>query len=215
LIATVGGPTEGDAVGDEEWEPGDPAADDEFEPTGGPPRPLPVAGGLTLGAFGTPPLVFVPSSSTPLAEDDPESPIPPAALWAMKYRRHLHLRLGRREQERLRSCLGEGDGAVYVIDDGGNHVMVSRLVGMDEEGSTYCLVGRIGEEAYDRYAAGEAAAERIFAESRELALCSVFAAPDAVSNVVVSETYSSVDEVPTEYLPPNPFLAFTEDAAPD
>jgi len=201
-------------VGDEEWEPGDLAADDEFEPTGGPPRPIPVAGGLTLGALGTPPVVFVPSTSTPLEEDDPESPIPPTALWAMKYRRHLHLRLGRREQERLRTCLGDGDGAVYLIDDGGNHAMVSRLVGIDDEGSVYCLVGRITEAVYDRYAAGEAAVEGIFAESRELALCSVFAAPDAVSNVVVADKYSSVDEVPPEYLPPSPFLAFTEDPPP-
>ena len=188
-------------------------ADDGFAPA-----PLPLAGGFSLGGLGTPPTVFVPHTSTPLHEDDPESPIPVPALWAMKYRRHLTL--SSRDPERLRERLGEGDGAVYVIDDGGRHTMVSRLVGMDEDGSTYCLVGRIKGDAYDRYAMGDADMDAIFDEARELALCSVFAAPDAVSNVIVAETYRSVRDVPPEYLPPQPFLEFVEegvleDAAPE
>jgi hypothetical protein len=173
------------------------------------PAPLPLAGGFSLGGLGAPPTVFVPHTSTPLHEDDPESPIPAPALWAMKYRRHLTL--SSRDPERLRERLGEGDGAVYVIDDGGRHTMVSRLVGMDEDGSTYCLVGRIKGDAYDRYAIGDADTDDIFDDARELALCSVFAVPDAVSNVIVAETYRSVADVPPEYLPPQPFLEFVED----
>ncbi len=175
------------------------------------PAPLPLTGGLSLGGLGTPPPVFVPKTSTPLHEDDPESPIPEPAQWAMKYRRHLTL--SSRDPERLRERLGEGDGAVYVIDDGGRHAMVSRLVGMDEDGSTYCLVGRIKGDAYDRYAIGDADLNAIFDEARELALCSVFAVPEAVSNVVVAETYRSVADITPEYLPPHPFLEFTEDGA--
>jgi hypothetical protein len=172
-----------------------------------------LAGGFSLGALGTPAPVFVPSTSTPLEEDDAESPIPPAALWAMKYRRHLTLTS--RDPERLRACLGEGDGAVYVIDDGGRHNMVSRLVGADEDGSTYCLVGRIRGEAYDRYATGESPLDGIFSESRDLSLCSVFAAPEAVSNVLVAESYRTLDDVPPEYLPPHLFLEFTDDTSED
>jgi hypothetical protein len=191
--------------------PGAADAEDGFAPT----TPLPLAGGFSLGGLGAPPPVFVPQTSTPLHEDDPESPIPPPALWAMKYRRHLRLTLSSRDQERLRERLGEGDGAVYLIDDGGRHAMVSRLVGNDEDGSTYCLVGRITGTTYDRYAIGEADTNGIFAEARDLALCSVFAAPEAVSNVVVAETYGSVADVPPEYLPPQPFLEFAEDPAPE
>jgi hypothetical protein len=203
-------PSEGEAV------PDDSADQGEIEPADGfAPGPLPMSGGFSLGALGTPAPVFVPSSSTPLEEDDSESPIPPAALWAMKYRRHLHLTLTRRDEDRLRACLGEGDGAVYVIDDGGKHNMVSRLVGIDEDGSTYCLVGRITGEAYDRCAIGESPLEGIFSQSRELSLCSVFAALEAVSNVLVVAEYATVDDVPSEYLPPHPFLEFRDDVSED
>ena len=198
--------------------PGDDGSGDEgeIEPADGfaaGPRPMP--GGFSLGALGTPAPVFVPSTSTPLEEADPESPIPPPALWAMKYRRHLHLALTRRDEDRLRARLGEGDGAVYVIDDGGKHNMVSRLVGADEEGSTYCLVGRITGEIYDRCATGDSPTEAIFSQARDLALCSVFAAPDAVSNVLVVEKYPTVDDVPPEYLPPQPFVEFRDDGSED
>jgi|HubBroStandDraft_1064217.scaffolds.fasta_scaffold16271_4 hypothetical protein len=188
-----------------------PGADDSGD--GFAPAPLPLSGGFSLGGLGTPPPVFVPQTSTPLHEDDPESPIPEPALWAMKYRRHL--RLSSRDPERLRERLGDGDGAVYVIDDGGRHTMVSRLVGVDEDGSTYCLVGRISGDSYDRYAVGEGDTNDIFEDARDLALCSVFAVPDAVSNVIVAETYRRVADVPPEYLPPQPFLEFAEDAAED
>ena len=201
---------------DDGW--GDNGSGDEGEtepPDGFAAPPLPLPGGFSLGALGTPAPVFVPSTSTPLEEADTESPIPPPALWAMKYRRHLHLTLTRRDEDRVRACLGEGDGAVYVIDDGGKHNMVSRLVGADEDGSTYCLVGRITGEIYDRCATGESPPEDIFAQSRDLALCSVFAAPDAVSNVLVVETYATVDDVPPEYLPPQPFLEFRDDVSGD
>lgn len=203
-------------MSEDRLEPGDADAQDEDEDEDGfAPSQLPLAGGFSLGGLGSPPPVFVPKTSTPLHEDDPESPIPEPALWAMKYRRHLHLTLSGRDQERLRERLGEGDGAVYVIDDGGRHTMVSRLVGIDEDGSTYCLVGRIAGAAYDRYAIGEADTDGIFEDARDLALCSVFAAPEAVSNVVVAETYGSVADVPPEYLPPNPFLEFADDPAAD
>jgi len=124
----------------------------------------------------------------------------------MKYRRHMHFALTGRDRERLRVRLGEGDGAVYVIDDGARHNMIGRLVGIDEEGSTYCLVGRITGEAYDRYGNGESRLVDIFAEGRDLSLCSVFVAPGAVSNVIVAKRYAVVGDVPREYLPPSPFL---------
>jgi len=155
--------------------------------------------------------VFRPKGSTPLEAGEPEDEdtIPDAALWVMKYRRHLRLGLHGREDERLRAVIGEGDTTAYVIDDGPRHYMVARLVGEDSEGLVYCLVGRIDLAAFELYANLDAPAEDVFADARDLAVCSVFDAPEDVSNVLLIATYRHVDEVPPDYLPPNPFLEFT------
>jgi hypothetical protein len=180
-----------------------------------PSEPPPTVPMYSSGFVGAPPPIFRPSTSTPLEEDEPEDLIPPAALWAMKYRRHLHLTLTPREDERLRDCLGGGDGAVYVIDDGGNHCMIGRLVGADEDGSTYSLVGRITAEAYERYAEARSPLEDIYSEAKDLSLCGVYAAPGAVSNVLAVEKYRGPGDVPPEYLPGRPFLEFADDETDD
>lgn len=180
-----------------------------------PSEPPPLGPMFPSGFMGAPPPVFRPSTSTPLEEDETEDLIPPAALWAMKYRRHLHLTLTSREDERLRDCLGVDDGAVYVIDDGGNHCMIGRLVGADQDGSTYCLVGRISAEAYDRYAGAGSPLEHIYSEAKDLSLCSVYAAPGAVSNVLVVERYRAPADLPPDYLPGRPFVEFTDDQTDD
>src|SRR5579871_3001516 len=90
----------------------------------------PSTGGVS-GIPGSPRTVFVPKTSTPLEEDDEGVAIPEAALWAMKYRRHVHIGLTRREEQRLRVKLAEGDEAVFAIDDGEKHRMVARVVGTD------------------------------------------------------------------------------------
>ena len=69
--------------------------------------------------------------STPLEEDEPEGIVPPSPLWAMKDRRHIqwHLLPSHERHERVRDCLGAGDWAIYVVDDGRHHVMLGRRVG--------------------------------------------------------------------------------------
>jgi hypothetical protein len=151
--------------------------------------------------------VFVPKTSTPLQEDATDSSIPAFALWSMKYLRHGHL-FGRAQTE-IRQSIGEGDHVIYVLDDGRNHCLVSRKVGTSPDGCTYCLVARIPIATYDALVAG-ATADSAFAEGRSFSLCAVFEAQDGVSNVAVSERYDAVDEVPAEYLPPNPPIWFAE-----
>jgi hypothetical protein len=162
---------------------------------------------LPARTWGSGTTVFVPKTSTPLQEDAADSSIPTFALWSMKYLRHGHL-FGRAGTE-IRQSIGEGDHVIYILDDGRNHCLVSRKVGASSDGCTYCLVARIPIATYDELVAG-ASPDSSFAEGRSFSLCAVFEAQDGVSNVAVSERYDAVDEVPAEYLPPNPPIWFTE-----
>jgi hypothetical protein len=193
--------TEGD-------EPTDPQNDPDFISEEGVGGAFVRGPGRTLtGMVGSPHPVFAPKESTPLQEDG-ESIIPTFALWAMKYRRHGHL-LSRVDVE-IREGFGTGDHAVYVIDDGRKHCMVGRKVGTSPDGCTYCLVAQITVDAYDRLVADDVAVEDIFVAAREFALCAVFEAEQAVSNVTLVQTFTGYDEVPPEYLPPSPSIEFTE-----
>jgi hypothetical protein len=157
--------------------------------------------------WSSPTPVFVPKTSTPLQEDTADAALPTFALWAMKYLRHVHI-FGRADEE-IRQTLGDGDHTVYVLDDGRNHCLVSRKVGTSPDGCTYCLVARIPVSTYEDLVDG-ASLDSAFSKARSFSLCAVFEASDGVSNVAVSQRYETVDEVPREYLPPNPPISFTE-----
>jgi hypothetical protein len=195
-------------------EAGEPQADPDFigeEGTGLPLVPvLPIMGRRT---WGSPTPVFVPKESTPLAEHEDGDAIPAYALWAMKYRRHG--RLLNRADEAIRERYGTGDHAVYVIEDGRNHYSVSRVVGSSPDGCRYCLVARISAESYEQLVDDEGLTDEIFVDADEICLCSVYQADEAISNVLLVEEFASVDDVPAEYLPPAPLLAFTESPAGD
>jgi hypothetical protein len=165
-------------------------------------------GGVVPGLRGGPTPVFVPKTSTPLESDDSEGAMPTFALWTMKYLQHGHL-FGKAESV-LRESYGDGDHAVYVMDDGRKHCLISRLVGTDPEGCVYPLVGQITIAAYERLVDDHSLTDRIFEEAEHLCLCAVFEAREAVSNVSVVRRFASVHEVPPEYLPPGPALHFTD-----
>jgi hypothetical protein len=191
-------------TGDDET--GEPQADPDFiseEGTG-----LPGLPPIALRTWGSPTLVFVPKESTPLAEHEEGDAIPPYALWAMKYRRHGHLL--NRADEAIRERYGAGDHAVYVIDDGRNHYTVSRTVGSSPDGCRYCLVARISAAAYERLVDDGGLTDEIFVDADEICLCAIYEAEEAVSNVSLVELFPSIDDVPVEYLPPAPPVAFTE-----
>ena len=159
--------------------------------------------------LGSPVPVFKPNRSTALEEDDPDPAIPQPAIWVMKYRRGFSLR--HRDDDRLRQHLGTGQSTVYIIDDGDSHVMVCRQVGVDQDSVQYFLVGRMTLEAYGDYVAGREAVDDIFSGASDLALCSAYAALDAVSNVALIDRYKRLGEVPDDYLPSSPLIRFTTD----
>lgn len=164
------------------------------------------SGLYSAGWLGRPDPVFVPKQSTPLADDD-EGSIPRYAMWSMKYLRRSHL-FSRSDME-IRESFGENDNAVYVMDDGRKHCLISRRVGSGADGSIYCLVAEIPVSSYEQLVGG-AAPEGVFATAKGFSLCSVFEAEDAVSNVTVVESYRTTAEVPSEYLPPGSPIVFEQ-----
>jgi len=192
-------------VAGDEPEPEDPPRSDPDQPRVPPPvgSPRP-AGGPGTGH----PMVRL-SLPTPLAEGEVDESFPPAVLWSMKYRRHL--RLGSREDEELREHLGEGDEAIYFIDDGPNRCMVGRIVGTSPDGCIYCLVASTDLGSYWDCANGTLALSEIFSGTRRLSLCSVYQADRGASNVMEVERFSRARDVPVEYLPPHPLIEFADD----
>ena len=172
-----------------------------------------VSGEIKVGdgveSLDTPPEPVI--ESTPLEEDEPEGVIPPAPLWAMKDRRHFFGLPGHGDAERIRTFVGQGDSAVYLIDDGRSHCMVGRRVGVAPDGSIYCLVGRVTLERYLQILNGEASTAEAFSEAHDVALCSVFEDESMVSEVTLVRHFRHPDDVPADYLPPSPFIEFTED----
>jgi hypothetical protein len=164
---------------------------------------LPIASGL----WGAPTPVFVPSKSSPL-EEDTQGEIPPAALWAMKYRRHFHF--GSRSDTVFRTVLGDESDPVYILDDGAKHHMVGRQVGVDQEGLKYFLIGRITMGVYEHFAIDGADIAGIFDEADDLCLCSVYEATEGPSNVLLVRSYEGIDQVPGDYVPPNPLIQFAD-----
>jgi hypothetical protein len=171
-----------------------------------PTDPAPIA--LSRSPWGAPTPIFRPSKSTPLEEDEEDVQIPHAALWAMKYRRHFHF--GSRDNDVFRARLGTEGDRVYVLDDGDEHYMICREVGVDEV-LEYFLVGRIPIETYERRREGEVGVVNIFSEAKDLGLCSVYDASEAASNIVLVENYGHIDDVPSDYLPCHPLIQFTDE----
>jgi hypothetical protein len=194
-------------------EPLAPEDDPDFISSDGPGQPSFGGAGLAPSSvFSAPNPMFMPTKATRLEEDDAGGVIPHAPLWSMKYHRHLHL--FDRTDGPIRAAFGEGDQAVYIIDDGRKHCVVSRVVGASADGCTYCLVAQITMESYERLTNGEAAVGTVFADARDFAMCAVFEAQveDAPSNVTVAEQYAGLDDVPAEYLSPSPFIDFADDS---
>lgn len=171
--------------------------------------------GLSPGATGIGTPIYEPTESTPLAEDEPEGAVPPGLLWALKDRRHFHLLPEHRGANRIRACLGVGDNAVYAIDDGHTHCMIGRRVGSSPDGCLYCLVARIPLEEYHRLATGERLLNTVFADAHDVTLCGVFEDDNKASNIFPVQHFAHVNDVPSEYLPPSPFITFSEDLSAD
>ena len=154
--------------------------------------------------------VTAPENATPLEEDEPEGVIPPSPLWAMKERRHEQLLHLFGHPHRIRACVGEGDAAVYAIDDGTRHCMIGRRVGATLDGCVYSLVARVTKDTYLSLAGGSIDGRQAFLAAHEAGLSGTVE-DTGVSNIFDVDFYQHPDEIPEEYLPPSPFLEFAED----
>lgn len=143
--------------------------------------------------------------------DASDDEIPAAPLWAMTSRMHARRRAEEGEEDYISNRLGGGDETLYVIDDGADHVMVGRRVGQASDGCVYCLVGRIPLEQYGDLVSGDVALAEAFTSARDISLCGVFEGGPTASNVFVVQHYRRSRDVPPDYLPPSPFLEFTDD----
>lgn len=153
--------------------------------------------------------VSAPENATPLSEDEPEGVIPANPLWAMKERRHEQwFHVG--HPERIRARVGEGDAAVYAIDDGSHHCMIGRRVGATRDGCVYSLVARVTHATFDLLSSESIDGRQAFLDAREAALSGTVDTP-GVSNVFDVDDYGQGSEIPPEYLPPSPFIEFAED----
>jgi hypothetical protein len=157
--------------------------------------------------------VYVPKESTPFEKHDDGGPIPHSALWALKYLRHGGFWGG--AEATVRERHGQGDSTAYVIDDGRKHCVICRQVGRSPDGCAYFLVGRITLDTYEELTDDEGSVDDIFNEARDLSLCVVYEAVDAVSNVAVVESFGSIGEVPVMYLPPSPLVEFADSSDPN
>jgi hypothetical protein len=152
--------------------------------------------------------------SSPLEEDEPEGTIPPCPLWAMKEWRHIqwHLLPAHERHDRIRDCIGLGDDAIYVIDDGRRHAVVARRVGAVQGECEYCLLGRVSVEVFEDLKQGKVSPTKAFEAATEITLCGV-AVEESIrsSNIFDVARYGSLNEVPQDYRPGAAFLNLSED----
>jgi len=165
--------------------------------------------GLSAGAIGVSPLLFDPLDSTPLEARERRETIPSAPLWAMRDQMRSHRLLEPGEPGRVNCRLGTDDSTLYFVDDGYEHCMVSRLVGRSPDGCEYCLVARTSLYRYEQLRDGEVALAESFSDAHDICLCGVFA-DERASNVILIRHYRRADSVPTDYLPPSPFIEFSD-----
>jgi hypothetical protein len=154
--------------------------------------------------------VTAPESATPLEEDEPEGVIPPSPLWAMKERRHEQLVHLFGHPHRIRVCLGVGDAAVYAIDDGTRHCMIGRRVGSTSDGCVYSLIARVTKDTYESLASGAIDGRGAFLSGSQAGLSGTVEEP-GMANVFDVDSYPDTADIPAEYLPTSPFIAFAQD----
>lgn len=153
--------------------------------------------------------VTAPEDATPLEEHEPEGTIPPSPLWAMKERAHggIHI-FG--HPSRIRAQAGEGDAAVYAIDDGPKHCMIGRRVGATADGCVYSLVARVDIATWRSLESHAVDGRSAFLAAHEAGLSGTVET-NGVSNVFDVDWYRVPEDIPKGYLPPVPFTMFAED----
>jgi len=153
--------------------------------------------------------VAAPVDATPLSEDEPEGTVPASPLWAMKERAHGSIHLFG-HPARIRARAGEGDAAVFAIDDGPHHCMIGRRVGATGDGCVYSLIARVDLATWQAVSTGSLEGRQAFLDGHEVGLSGTVET-DGVSNVFDVDWYDGPGDIPEEYLPPAPFITFAAD----
>jgi hypothetical protein len=147
--------------------------------------------------------------------DDPtDDAIPPVVLAVIRDRMHARRLSDADDPGHIEETLGSGDDVVSVVDDGPDKCMIGRLVGRADDGSVYCLVARVPLFSYEQVRDGEKTAADAFSDSRDISLSAVFEVDGVVENIALVAHYRHADRVPTQYLPGQPFLEFSDEDSP-
>jgi hypothetical protein len=139
-----------------------------------------------------------------------EAPLASYVELAMKNLQHHRAHVELDQDEVPLYGFGSGDSTVYAIEDGVDGLMIGRGVGRDGEGCIYCLVASSSPAMLAMLDRGEVSPTEVFDYATELTLCSVFHA-DQIINVILVQRYKTIEDVPVEYRPGQPFLRFADD----
>jgi hypothetical protein len=66
-------------------------------------------------------------------------------------------------------------------------------------------------DEYEDLKNGAARIAEAFSPAHDISLCGVYEDEERISDVILVQHYRHARDVPTEYLPPSPFIEFTED----
>jgi hypothetical protein len=147
-------------------------------------------------------------------DDPPLEEIPPVVLAAIRDRMHSRRMTPVDDPAHVEASLGTPDDDIHVVDDGPDHCMIGRPVGHAADGCVYVLVGRITRATYEQLRDGDIEPAAAFAEAGDISLSAVFEVDGRVQNIALIRHFRRPDDVPAEYLPPAPFLEFSDDEFP-
>jgi len=147
-------------------------------------------------------------------DDEDVEGIPGVVLAAIKDRMHARRLSPPDDPGHVEASLGSADDDVHVVDDGPEYCVIGRSVGYSPDGCIYVLVGRISREVYEQLRDGDVEPARAFDDARDMTLSGVYEVDGMVENIALIRRFGPVDDVPAEYLPPGPFLEFSEENAP-
>lgn len=66
-------------------------------------------------------------------------------------------------------------------------------------------------DRYEQIENGEATVVDVFSDARDISLCGVYEEEGMASEVILVQHYPHFADVPTDYLPPSPFIEFEDD----
>jgi hypothetical protein len=147
-------------------------------------------------------------------DGSPPDGIPGVVLAAIKDRMHARRLTPADDPAHLEASLGTPDDDVHVVDDGPEHCTIGRPVGHAPDGCVYVLVGRITRYGYEQLRDGDVEPAHAFSDARDISLCAVYEIDGHVENIALVRHFRRPDDVPADYLPPAPFLEFSDDEFP-